>query len=301
MAREKKQLSQLRSQRSKLEQQRQDQQHHIGNAIRQAHQLGQQSHVKLLLNQESPLQLSRLLRYHDYIVMAHQDKVSAYLETISELNGIEPDIVAATEKLQRQQDSLNQRQQQLQTAQQQRIGTLKQINRKLSSKGTAINQLKLDQQRLQKLLDEATQALANLSLPSDAKPFKRAKGQLPQPTPGNIIHQYGSTRFDGKLRWNGIFIANKTGAKVISVHHGRVIFSDYLRGQGLLLVVDHGNGYMSLYAHNQTLLKDIGDWVSSGETIATVGNSGGQQRAGLYFEIRHQGQPQNPKQWLKNG
>jgi septal ring factor EnvC (AmiA/AmiB activator) len=112
------------------------------------------------------------------------------------------------------------------------------------------------------------------------------------------LHAYGSYRLSSQLTWNGIFYGGSSGSDVTAIHYGRVIFSDYLKGYGLLLIVDHGDGYMSLYAHNQTLYKEIGDWVSSKEVIAAVGNSGGLEHSGLYFEIRHQGQPQDPKQWL---
>ncbi len=301
LAREKKQLSQLKTQRNELEQQRKQQQAHMGHGIRQAYQLGRQSQIKLLLNQEEPHRVSRLLRYHDYVVSAHQDKVNAYLSTIEQLNSLEPAIVSSKQRLEKSHQQLLDQQQQLQSSQKQRQQSLSRLNGELKTKGLALSQLSLDQQRLQDLLDEATQALANLTLPKNTKAFKKVRGRLPLPTKGKITHRYGSTQFDGQLKRNGIFIANRSGAKVVSVHYGRVIFSDYLRGHGLLLIIDHGDGYMSLYAHNQTLLKEIGDWVSSGETIATIGNSGGQQQTGLYFEIRHKGRPQNPQPWLARG
>lgn len=301
LAREKKRLSQLKSRRYELEQQRKQQQAYIEQSIRQSYQLGRQSQVKLLLNQEEPHRISRLIRYHDYMVSAHQERVSTYLELVGQLNQLEPSLLAASQQLERTRQQLSAQQQQRQSKQNERKRALSQLNRALKTQGQALSQLTLDRKRLQDLLDEATEVLANLTLPSDAKAFKTVRGRLPLPTKGKIIHRYGSTQSDGQLKSNGLFIANRAGAKIVSVHHGRVIFSDYLRGHGLLLIIDHGDGYMSLYAHNQTLLKDIGDWVSSGEKIATVGNSGGQQQAGLYFEIRHQGRPQNPQPWLTKG
>lgn len=131
------------------------------------------------------------------------------------------------------------------------------------------------------------------------RPFKELKGKLPWPTQGKIIKQFGSARATNKVRWQGLMIASDEGAPVHAVHHGRVVFADYLRGHGLLLIIDHGDSFLSLYAHNQMLYKEIGDWVSAGEEIATVGQSGGQDQAGLYFELRHQGKPTNPNSWLK--
>jgi septal ring factor EnvC (AmiA/AmiB activator) len=299
LAREKKQLNQLQAQRAELVKNKKAQQQHIIAAIRHTYQLGQQSQLKLLLNQENPERMSRMLKYHDYIVSAHQQKITVYSQTIDSLNTLESRIKETQQQLKQRHKALSQRQHTLKTSQQTRKRALKQLSSSLRKKGTQLSTLTSDRDRLQDLLDKATNALANLSLPSGTEAFAKAKGKLPLPTQGNITHAFGSPQFDGQLKRNGIYIRNQPGADVISVHHGRVIFSAYFRSHGLLLIVDHGDGYMSLYGHNETLLKDTGDWVSTGETIATVGNSGGQQTTGLYFEIRHQGQPQNPQPWLR--
>ncbi len=298
LAREKKHLNQLRAQSAELETQTQEQQAAIAEAIRQSYRLGQQSQLKLLLNQEDPERLGRMMNYHGYIIEAHQTDIKRYQAMLIDLNKLKDKVATSTQALEKKQNTLIAQQQQLKHSQQQRRNTLKKLQRSLNQKGQQLATLTGNQKRLQDLLDEATNALANLVLPSDAKPFAQVKGKLPLPTQGKLVYQYGSPQFEGKLKRNGIFISNRSGAKVVSVHHGRVIFSDYLRGHGLLLIIDHGNGYMSLYGHNQTLLKETGDWTTAGETIATIGNSGGQQQMGLYFEIRHKGRPQNPKFWL---
>jgi septal ring factor EnvC (AmiA/AmiB activator) len=300
LAREKKRLSQLQTQRAELVENKDKQQHYITEAIRHTYQLGQQSRLKLLLNQEDPERISRLVKYHDYIVAAHQQKITVYTHTLRELDQVEQSIVQSQQALETRHQQLAQRQKSLKQSHAQRQSSLAQLNRSLKQKGKKLSTLRDDRNHLQDLLDKATNALANLRLPSGTKAFVKVKGQLPLPTKGKIIHRFGSPQFDGQIKRNGIFIRNRIGAKVVSVHHGRVIFSDYLRGHGLLLILDHGDGYMSLYGHNQTLQKEIGDWVSTGESIATVGNSGGQQQVGLYFEIRHQGRPQNPQPWLKS-
>ena len=111
----------------------------------------------------------------------------------------------------------------------------------------------------------------------------------------------GRVQYDGakRQRWQGVTIPAKAGTTVQAIHHGRVVYADWLRGSGLLLIIDHGDGYMSLYAHNQSLLRDVGEWVSAGTAISTVGNSGGQERDGLYFEVRHEGKPVDPSRWCK--
>jgi septal ring factor EnvC (AmiA/AmiB activator) len=298
LSREKKQLIQHQSNRVELEKSRQEQQGQINQIIRQAYLLGQQSQIKLLLNQEEPAKMTRMLRYHDYIISAHKEKIDRFISTIDNINTSEANIIASTRRLTDNQAKLTDRFQKLKNTQAKRLGTLAALTKEIRQKGGDLGHLQKDQDRLERLLEEATQALSNIKLPSDALPFRTLKGKLPYPSKGRIIHYYGQQRLDGRLRWKGLFLSGKSGDQVVSVHHGRVIFSDYLRGHGLLLIIDHGDGYMSLYAHNQTLLKDTGDWVSSNGVIATLGNSGGQTREGLYFEIRHNGKPQNPKSWL---
>ncbi len=301
LGREKKRLSQLQTQRAELVLQQKQQQQQIAAAIQQSYRMGQQSRLKLLLNQQDPNKISRLVKYHDYIVESHQQDIKRYAATLDKLKSNEQAVTSTTKQLQEQQGQLSKRQSSLQASQKKRLATLRELKRSIAEKGQELSALSVDRNHLQDLLDEATNALANLALPENVQPFANTRGKLPKPTKGKILYRFGSSQFGGKLKSNGIFIRNNTGAEVVSVHHGRVIFSDYLRGHGLLLIIDHGNGYMSLYGHNQTLLKEIGDWASTGETIATIGNSGGQEQAGLYFEIRHKGQPQNPQLWLTSG
>ncbi len=130
------------------------------------------------------------------------------------------------------------------------------------------------------------------------KPFKALRGGLEWPARGRLVSLFGTQRA-GNLKWDGVVIAAKEGSEVKAIHHGRVAFSDWLRGFGLLMIIDHGDGYMSLYGHNQSLFKETGDWVEPGETIAVMGNSGGQRNAGVYFGIRYKGKAVNPKKWCK--
>jgi septal ring factor EnvC (AmiA/AmiB activator) len=131
------------------------------------------------------------------------------------------------------------------------------------------------------------------------QPFDRLKGKLAWPVMGRLAGEFGQPREGGTVRWNGVLIEANQGTPVRAIYRGRVAFADWLPGLGLLLVLDHGGGYMSLYGHNQSLLKEPGDWVSPGETIAQVGDTGGQARPALYFEIRAKGEPVNPHDWIK--
>ena len=299
LAREKKQLNQLQTERSQLELSRDYQQKQIIDIINRSYRLGRQSHIKLLLNQQQPTLISRLLRYHEYLIQARAAKINDYRETMARLSQLESKIIESSNILENRRQTLNRRYQQLRDSQAKRIKVLKKLNADFKTKNSRLIELEQDRQRLQMLLDEATNSLANLKLPDDALLFKQLRGELPKPSTGKVLHHYGSYRSSSRLTWNGIFYGDRPGSDVTAIHYGRVIFSDYLKGHGLLLIIDHGDGYMSLYAHNQALYKETGDWVRGEEVIASVGNSGGLESAGLYFEIRHQGQPQDPEKWLK--
>ena len=153
---------------------------------------------------------------------------------------------------------------------------------------------------LQQLLDAIREAVVNLQVPDNYQPFKAARGTMPWPIGGKRANSFGRPRNEGKMRWQGVTIPASEGDSVKAIHHGRVVYADWLRGSGLLMIIDHGEGYMSLYAHNQSLLREVGEWVSAGTPIITVGNSGGQEQSALYFEIRHQGKPTNPTKWCKD-
>ncbi len=130
--------------------------------------------------------------------------------------------------------------------------------------------------------------------------FSAARGKLPWPVNGRLLARFGDARgSDARAKWDGVMISANPGTQVRAVHGGRVVFADWLRGAGLLVILDHGNGYLSLYGHNQSLLKSAGDIVKAGEAISTVGDSGGQDTAGLYFAIRQQGRPTDPSQWCR--
>jgi len=226
--------------------------------------------------------------YHDYIVGAQVEKLEIYLSTIDKLEQVTRRINDSAERLEEQQSRLDKRFVALKQTQSERLATLSLLNNELKTKDGALSKLQADRQRLERLLEEATRALANIVLPQrDTRPFATVKGDLALPSQGRIVNRYGSARLGGALRWDGFFMTGEMG--------------NYMRGHGLLLIIDHGDGYMSLYAHNLTLLKETGDWVAADEPIATMGNTGGQTQAGLYFELRYQGKTVNPHRWFARG
>ncbi|HTF85049.1 MAG TPA: peptidoglycan DD-metalloendopeptidase family protein [Cellvibrio sp.] len=292
------QLKELQQERETLQGAKRSQQSEVAAQVASAYQLGQQSQIKLLLNQESPERVSRLLKYHQYFLAARAEKLAAYQATLEQLDELEPRIAAKTLELDKSQKALQARHQELKQRQQDRQQALARINSTLKDKDQELRQMEEDRKRLQALLQQVTHTVGSVPLPDGNEKFSSRKGRLPWPTDGKVIHRFGSPRVSGQMQWSGMMIRAAEGKPVIAVHHGRVVFADYFRGHGLLLIVDHGEGFLSLYAHNQSLFKTTGDWVRAGDAIASVGNSGGQAETALYFEIRQNGKPTDPATWL---
>lgn len=292
-------LKDLNDERSELDSKKKSQQNYVGQHMKSAWRMGQQGNIRLLLNQQDPSRVARNLKYYDYVIKARAEKISAYMQTIDRINQIEPEIAHQTQQLQTNHNRLQVQREALRQSQSQRKKLLDELVADIQSKDSQLSSLQTDRTRLQRLLSNVKQFLNDAELPNNAENFAGLKGKLPWPARGKVLHNFGTSRVGNRLKWEGMLIQATTGSPVIAVHHGRVVFSDYLRGHGLLIVVDHGASYMTLYAHNEVLYKEIGEWVNSGETIATVGTSGGQQNSALYFELRHKGEPTNPRAWFK--
>jgi murein hydrolase activator len=302
---ENKSLDNLRQERDGLQKAKDKQQNQAAEQIKAAYQLGQQPQFKVFLNQESPERISRMMKYHHYFMTAHVEKMKNYLDTIAQLSALEPKIAQRTAELNNVKQQLDSQRDQLTQVQQQRKQSLVKINNTISAKDHELQELQEDRRELQKLLQRVASASARTAaapryvpLPNAGETFSSRKGRLPWPAQGPIRHRFGGTQIEGQLQWNGILINASAGQEVVAVHYGRVVFADHFRGQGLLLIVDHGDGFLTLYARNQHLLKKAGDPVKAGEMIASVGSSSGQNESGLYFEIRHQGKAVDPAIWL---
>jgi septal ring factor EnvC (AmiA/AmiB activator) len=300
IAASKAELGDLGEQREVLEQARNAQQARIALELKTAWQMGQQSQVKVLLNQEDPHTVARAMAYYQYFFKARNDLVARYRETLEELRELELRIAGTLDQLAAQQAELEQQQTRLVTAQAAREETVASLSSSIEGKAEKLKQLEQDRRELEKLLEAIARAVADLVVPEHYQPFKAARGKMPWPLAAKRVNNFGRPRNEGKMRWQGVTIPAREGSKVNAIHHGRVVYADWLRGSGLLLIIDHGDGYMSLYAHNQSLLREVGEWVKAGTPISTVGNSGGQEQPALYFEIRHQGKPVNPASWCRD-
>ena len=308
-----KELEKLQQQRQTLQQSKKNQQEQIALQICAAYELGQQNKLKALLNQEDPAKIGRTMAYYDYFNRARSEQIDAYIELIGRLDNLQPQIEQKTEQLREAKDNLDKQQRQLLSARQERARTLAKLNDTILNKGDQLKQRARDRDALEQVLrkievearareSKQREAIAHSQLQPvlGGQPFRELRGQLPWPVVGKRENQFGSVREGTDMRWQGITISAREGDVVHAIHDGRVVFADWLRGSGLLIIIDHGDGYLSLYAHNQTLLKASGDAVKAGDSIATVGNTGGEEQTGLYFEIRHKGVPADPAEWCRH-
>jgi septal ring factor EnvC (AmiA/AmiB activator) len=291
-------VSQLNLEQKELQQAKSEQQYYIERQIRAAYEIGNQEYLKVLLNQDDPDEMARMLTYYDYFNRARAEQIESYNTTLLRLDEVALELTNENRKLTQNHESLVTQKTALTMAQVQKRLALAALTRQIAETGSEITKLSADRERLEALMERIQASrLANIATPGSAQPFSGMQGKLLLPVTGKISHRFGHQRNEGKLKWHGVFIDAPEGDPVHAVHYGRVVFSDWLRGFGLLLIISHGDGYMSLYGHNQVLYQETGDWVTAGDIIATVGDSGGQNKTGLYFEIRIAGKPSDPQLW----
>ena len=271
----------------------------VSEHLAAAYKMGEQESIKLLLNQEDPQQLARLLKYYNYFLDARNEKIAQYLTDVGKLSTVQGEMIKQKRSLASAKAQLEKDQQQLLATSKRRQTALKQLNASLQNDKSKLNKLLKERGELEELLKNVRGVVKKMALatPPGGQSFASQKGMLRWPLKGKVAHSFGSQR-SGSLRWDGWLIGASIGEPVAAVHDGQVIFSNYMRVFGLLIILNHGDGYMTLYAHNEELLKDTGDWVLSNETIARAGDTGGLDNPALYFEIRKKGQPADPKKWL---
>jgi len=271
----------------------------LSEQIRAAYAMGRQERIKILLNQQDIATVSRVMTYYDYFNRARAKQLILLEKLIVSAQKTETEVMQEKARLEELQMHEQQQQDQLKQARLTRYEVIKSLSAEINNKGAELGGLKKNERQLQALMKRLQQGIT--TAPTDTisrKSFNVLKGRLPWPSKGQLTARFGTKKGAG-LRWDGVVITSKEGQNVQAVHHGRVAFADWLRGFGLLVIIDHGDGYMTLYGHNQSLFKETGDWVETGEIVALVGSSGGQQKAGVYFSIRKKGKPVNPKLWCK--
>ena len=272
----------------------------LAEQIRTGFVVGRQDYMKMLLNQEQPARVGRVLTYYSYLDSARREQIENITQQMGRLNSVEEAINGENENLASANARLTVEKTSLVALQGERRGILVRIDKDLNDKTQRLTNLSADEQRLSELLRRLPVELADIPADINVKgAFAKSKGKLPWPAGGRISASYGAPRGAGNLRWQGVVLEAEEGTEVRAVWRGQVIFTGWLNGYGNMIIIDHGDGYMSLYAHNQSVIKEVGDWTEASEVIATVGDSGGQRQSGLYFEIRHNGRPDNPVQWCQ--
>ena len=292
-----KNLKRLKNKKSALEKRIGDQRSAIAEYIRSVHKTGSEEPIKLLLNQQDPLQLARILKYYDYLLEARSKKIEQFTTDINQLDITVAEIQTTKIALNDSKNTLETDRKKLANNVKSRKTILDKLNKSLLSGNKQLTGYQKQRKQLETVINTVKKAAERIAPAKNYPSFISSKGKLSWPVKGKLTHSFGSLR-GGDLRWEGWLINARSGAEIKAIHHGRVVFSNYLRGFGLLVIIDHGDDYMSLYAHNQTLLRETGDWIQSGEVISRAGNTGGLTNPALYFEIREKGTPINPKIWL---
>ena len=303
-------LDRLQTQSGQIKNNIEAQQTQLSKLLYRQYVGGQQEYLRLLLNQQDPNQIARELHYYSYLSRARAEGINALHMSLGQLDALTQESrekSAEIAAIQAEQARQKKRLEQEKTAHKK---LLTRISMQIDQQQREIGKLKRDEERLSRLVERISKLLAdknraallrNNKLPdtsTDGNPFAALKGRLSLPVRGELANRFGSPRSGGGVTWKGLFIRSPSGGEVKAIAGGRVVFADWLRGFGNLMIVDHGGSYMSLYGNNETIYKQVGDIIRGGDTIATVGNSGGNPDSGLYFELRHQGKPFDPLNWV---
>jgi len=302
IAGKKSELKSLRATRKEHQRQLSRENEQLAEQVYAAFTLGRQEKVKLLFSQQDPETLQRNLVYYQYFSNARVDLINAVQGNIDKIIETEQLIQQARLDLEKNQQTLNEQKKQLDQDLGKRKTIISSLDKQLKKQGGNLSRLEDEAKQLQNLIKSIEKLFVDAPESSiSRKSFAKFKGKLAWPLKGKLRRLFGRTKPQSNLRWQGVRIEAASGSHVMAVSHGRVAFADWLRGLGNLIIIDHGNSYLSLYGHNESLFKTAGDWVEAGEVISSVGSSGVEEKPGLYFEIRKKGKPQNPTRWCKSG
>jgi septal ring factor EnvC (AmiA/AmiB activator) len=292
-------LTKLQGDRDVLDAKLKDQRDALATLVRSAYAMGRGEELKLLLAQDRMDDIGRMLQYYHYFERARVGEIDGLMKDLDALAQVQNAIEKETAELQSTRDQRATQAKQLDDEREHRATVLDDLDAALKDQRSRLAALGKDEKAMVDLIAKLRDIFADIPKQlAGAEPFAQLRGRLSWPIRGPIVSDFGS-RENSEQTSAGLLIAAKEGSDVHAISHGRVVYADWLRGYGLLLIVDHGDGYLSLYGYNEALLKDVGDWVDAGEAIATSGDSGGRKTSGLYFELRYQGKAVDPKGWLK--
>lgn len=294
-----KELDSLKTQQRQLNRNKDTQKQALAKQIRSAYGNGKEEYIKLLLNQDDPAELGRMLAYFGYLNEARSQEIYQLNRTFEQLSQVAIDIGIRKRQLSAFAREAQEKISELEKQQQQRKKIALRWQQKVNTSDKRLSSLLADEKELQTIIDTVREAIEVFMKGERLQGLGKLKKKLRWPVKGKLQSRFGAQRHSGQMRWKGVMLAADEGKSVHSISSGRVVFADWLRGYGLMMIVDHGQKYLTLYGHNQTLLKKVGDWIEAGEVISLVGNTGGQAKAGLYFEIRYKNKPVNPARWCR--
>lgn len=269
----------------------------LAGQLRAAYLIGRDEPLKLLLNQQDPARAGRMFVYYSYFGRARAEQIHDIENDVQTISGLDDQLQAQDTKLADLEQQQRADLEQLEQARAKRSEVLASLTAESNSHAQSLQRLKDQQGGLEKLLQELRRAIEKFPIDNNDA-FAHLRGKLAWPVSGKVLARFGEQRAGG-VKWDGVLVATERGAPVRAVYAGRVIYADWLPGLGLLTIVDHGEGYMSLYGHNERLYKAAGERVNAGDTLASAGDSGGSNRPELYFEIRKAGKAVDPRPWFK--
>ena len=279
----------------------------MADHLRVAWRLAGEDAIKQVLNHEDPATVERLVRNHGRLARARVADLAALRDTRTALVDQETNLASERKALEDARAALAERRQEMVAERRKQQRLVAGLQTEVATKRRERQRLEGDRQRLEALLVELARQAKTAAAERAADVARSraggnlgADGSLPWPVEGRVVHRFGDPRANGRMRWQGVYLTAPLGTAIVAVAPGRVAFADWLRGFGMLAIIDHGDATMSLYGHADTLYKNVGDLVESGEPIASVGQSGGQSDVGVYFEIRRNGEPVDPKTWLRS-
>ena len=290
--------SALADERRAREQDLQRERDGLAAQARAAYMMGREDPLRMLLDDADPARADRLRTYHAFFGRARAEQVARIEAAVRGIERIDEGLAAEQREIVRLEQRQGAEVTRLDAARTERGKVLAQLTAESQARAASLQRLQREQAALERLLRELRRAAAAQQFPADGKsPFAAMRGKLAWPVPGRITSRFGERRA-GTVRWDGVMIAADRGTPVRAVYRGRVVYADWLAGLGLLVILDHGGGYLSLYGHNEQLFRTVGDTVAPGDTLAAVGDSGGRPSPGLYFEIRQAAKPVDPAPWF---
>lgn len=288
----------LQEQASQLQDSLFEQEQALAQHLRQQYQTQQRQQSGLLFSLTDASDASRMMAYFRYLHQAQAEQLAAYRNSLETLNLVQQQQADTELALQQEIHQLEQRQAKLKQARKDQQQAVSELRQQQQNKSQKLASSQAAKQQVQDLLEQLEIALKKAQTQAQGQPFTKQKGRLSWPLQGKVLNRFGTQQSAYPLSEHGWLIKAKAGSDVQAVHAGQVVFANWLKGYGLLMIIDHGDGFLTLYGQNQSLYREVGDKVAAGDLIASSGKSGGQQHEALYFSIRRDGQPQNPARWL---